>query len=197
VVAPPILVGFVIAAASLTPGHDHLIDHISALGAQGSPHAAVLTAGFAVHGLLVAVFAWGLYRRLGTGPGSRAVFLLLVASGLSTMLSGIFRADLAASNTATTFEGIVHAVFAQMAFFTFLVAILVFAGITRRDPAWRGFARLSLAVLVLNLALFIPFLAGAASSIEGALQRSLLALSLVWLAAVSIRALGTQTGSRT
>jgi ABC-type transport system involved in cytochrome c biogenesis permease component len=51
--------------------------------------------------------------------------------------------------------------------------------------------------MVLNLALFIPFLTGAASSIEGALQRSLLILSFVWLVAVSIRALGTHTSTRT
>jgi hypothetical membrane protein len=190
-----VLAGFVIAAASLTAGHDHVVDHISALGAQGSPHAVVMNAGFVVHALLVTAFAYGLYRRLATGRGPGAVFLLLVASGFGTLLSAVFRADPTAPDTATTFEGTVHAVFAQEAFFAFLVAILVFAGVIRRDRAWRGFAWLSLAVMVLNLALFIPFLTGAASSIEGALQRSLLVLSFAWLVAVSIRALGIRTPS--
>ena len=189
VAAPPVLVSFVIAATVLTPGHSHVSDHISALGAHGSSHAAVMNAGFAVHALLLMGLAYGLYRRLGTGRGAKAGWGLLAVSGVGTALSAIFRDDLSAPNPATSLEGTLHAVSAQVALFAFLIAVLVFAVVVRRSPEWRGFAPLSVIVVVLNLALFVPFLVGGVTSIEGALQRSLFGLSLLWLTAVSLRAL--------
>jgi hypothetical membrane protein len=155
-----------------------------------------MNAGFAVHALLLIGFACGLYLCLGTGRGSKAIWILLMVSSLGIILSAIFRDDLSAPNPATALEGTVHAVFAQVAFFAFLAAILVFAVVVRRNPAWRGLTLLSVVVVAFNLALFVPFLIGAASSIEGALQRSLFGLSLLWLMAVSLHALRLYGRSR-
>jgi len=192
VLAPPVLAVFVIAAAAVTPGYSHLSDTVSQLGARGRPHPEVMNAGFIVYALLLSGFAHGLYRHLGRSTGARAVWLLLTICGLTIILSAIFQDDSMALGDVTTLEGILHGVFAQIAFFALVIGMTVFARVVYLKPEWRCFTQFSLAVVVLNLVLSLMFLIEVATPVEGALQRSFFGLSLAWLLAVSLRALRPQ-----
>ena len=48
VMAPPILIVFIIVAAFVTPGYSHISETVSQLGAQGRPHPEVMNAGFII-----------------------------------------------------------------------------------------------------------------------------------------------------
>jgi len=181
------LVAFLVCAVLATPGYSHMAETISQLGAQGRPHPEVMNTGFIICGLLTSSFGYGLYRVLGRGTGAKAVWLLLGISGVGIILSGIFQTDPKALDTPATLEGTLHSVFATLAFLPLTIAMVVFSKVVYRDLAWRGLARMSVAIAVLNLVLSLMLMLGAFPQIEGALQRAFLITSLIWMEAISLR----------
>ncbi len=193
VLTPPLLVIFVIAAGLVTPDYSYVSQGISQLGAQGKPHPEVMNAGFIVSGLMILVFAYGLYQQLGRSAGARAVWILLAIASVCIVLSGVFQADLNAPGIASTGEGDLHKIFAGAAHFAFLAAMIAFAIVVRRETAWRGFPRISFTVVVLSLVVLLVFVAEVSKPIEGALQLSFLCMSFIWLEAVSLHSLRLPT----
>ena len=183
------LVAFIIGAALVTPGYSHVSETVSQLGAQGRPHPEVMNTGFIVYGLQINCLAYGLYRWLGRHTGAKMVWLLLGAYGTGVLLSGIFQDDSKALGTPATLEGTLHSVFAMVAFFALVIAMVMFARIVYFYPAWRNIALLSLVIALLNLALSLMFLMEVFGSVEGLLQRFFYVISLVWVEAVSLRCL--------
>jgi hypothetical membrane protein len=193
--APLLLGAFITAAALLTTDYTPLFDTISQLGARGRPYADVMNAGFVVTGLLMGAFSYGLYCRVRGGVFARMAWLLLAIDGIGTVLSGLFQSDSKALGPAGTTEGCLHSVFAYVAFFGFLTAVAIFARLAYRRPAWRGFTRVSLAVLVTNLVLVVLYIAGPSWVGIGSLELAFFSVSLVWLVAVSLRSLSLGTGA--
>jgi hypothetical protein len=190
----PLLLGiFVIVAGLVTPDFSFVSDSISQLGARGRPHPEVMNGGFMVCGVLINGFAHGLYWRLGRSGVAKMVWLLLTIQSVGVVLSGVFQVDFQVDSNAlsapSTLEGTLHCIFSQVAFFALLFGIALFAMIVYRNPAWRGFTQISLAIFVLNLVLLLVFLIGRAEPVDGVLQLSFFGISLVWLVAVSLRSL--------
>ena len=188
VLATPVFAVFIIIASLVTPDYNHLSDTISELGAHGSPHPAIINSGFVVYALLVNGFAYGLYLRLRHRRAAKAIWLLLVICGIGLILSAVFHDDLSAPNAATSFEGSLHALFSQVAFFAFLVATVILAVIVRNDRLWHGVTPFTFAIVIISLLLSPMFIIEALVSIEGAIQRAILALCLLWLTVVTLRA---------
>lgn len=187
--APLLLAAFITATALLTTDYTPLFDTISQLGARGRPYADVMNAGFVITGLLMGAFSYGLYCRVRGGVFAGMVLLLLAIDGIGTVLSGLFQADSKAIGPAGTIEGCLHSVFAYVAFFGFLTAVAIFARLAYRQPAWRSYTRVSLAVLVTNLAPVVIYIAGPSWVGMGSLELAFFCVSLVWLVAVSLRSL--------
>jgi hypothetical membrane protein len=194
VLAIPVLVAFIATASLITPDYSHVSDTISLLGAHGQQHPEIMNAGFIVHALLLNGFAYGLYICLGLSIGARIIWILMAICGIGLICSAIFQDDLHAPNAATSLEGLLHNIFSQLAFFAFLVAMVVFARIIHNKPSWSTFSQFTIAIVCLNLLLSLTFLTEIAASIEGALQRSSMALSLLWLIAVAVHALRLSVG---
>jgi hypothetical membrane protein len=171
VLAIPVLVAFITTVSLITPDYSHVSDTISLLGAHGQPHPEIMNAGFIVHALLLNGFAYGLYICLGLSIGARIIWILMVISGIGLTCS-----------------------FAQLAFFAFLIAMVVFARIIHNKPSWSTFSQFTIAIVCLNLLLSLTLLTEIAASIEGALQRSFLGLSLIWLISVAVHALRISAG---
>jgi len=193
VVAPPILIVFIIVAALVTPGYSHVSETISQLGAQGRPHPEVMNAGFIVFGLLVNGFAYSLYRRLQNHTGARILWALLTIYGTAVLLSGIFQDASKVPGAESNLESTLHSVLAMIGFFALVAGMWVFARLVHRDPWWRKFTPLSIAIAVLNLGLSLLFLVEGLGSVEGLLQRSFYAISLFWIEVVSLRSLRLPT----
>jgi hypothetical membrane protein len=188
--SPLLLASFITATALLTTDYTPLYDTISYLGAHGRPYANLMNSGFVISGLLIGAFSYGLYRRMGRGVLAGMMWLLLAIDSIGIVLSGVFQADSKVTGLAATPEGILHSVFAYIAFFAFLTGIATFARLTYRDPAWRSFTPLSVAVFVINLVLVAVYIGGASWAGIGALELAFFGVSLVWLVAVSLRSLG-------
>jgi hypothetical membrane protein len=188
--APLLLAAFITATALLTTDYTPLYDTISYLGARGRPYANLMNSGFVISGLLIGAFSYGLYRRMGRGALARIMWLLLAIDSIGIVLSGVFQANSKVPGLAATPEGILHSVFAYIAFFAFLTGIATFARLTYRDPAWRSFTPLSVAVFVINLVLVVVYIGGASWAGIGALELAFFGVSLVWLVSVSLRSLG-------
>ena len=77
--------------------------------------------------------------------------------------------------------------------------MLAVAAIVRRDPAWGGFGRLTIATVSLVLLASLGFLIEALHPFEGLLQRFLYVVLLIWVEAVSLRSfrLAAGQGGRT
>ena len=189
VMAPPLLGVFMILATALNPGYSNISETVSQLGIQGRPHPEVMNAGFIVYGLLNNGFAYGLYRRLDKTKGAKLVWLMLAVHGVSMILIGIFQANPSTFETVSALEDTMHHVFAQLGYWSFTAGILIFGRTVRFKSSWRGFRQFSIAVAVFNLLSGIVFMMEFSEQIEGLLQRSFYAVSLIWIEIVSVRSL--------
>lgn len=187
-IAPFVLAAFIVWAGIVTPGYSHISETVSQLGAWHRPYPEVMNSGFVVFGLLIGGFAYGLYLKLGKGTGARVVLALLLTYAAGIILAGIFRDDPAALEEATL-GAILHSIFAQVAFWGLTLGMMVFSRTTYKDIYWKGFQWFSSGIIIFNLLSSMVFLMKFAGPIEGLLQRSFYAISLLWIEAVSIRTL--------
>ena len=130
VIAPLILVIFIILAAIMPPGYSHLSETVSQLGAHGRPHPEIMNAGFITFGLLIIGFAYGLYRRFEISRTTKMLWLMLTIYGAGIILSGIFQDSVKSLSSFATVEGALHTVFAQTAFFSLVIGMWFFARYT-------------------------------------------------------------------
>jgi len=85
----------VIVLGLLRPDYDHVMQSMSELGEVGSSNAIIMnTAGFALLGVLMIAFAFGLHRDISGGNGSKIGPALVALSGTALVITGIFPCDL-------------------------------------------------------------------------------------------------------
>ena len=185
---PWVTAAFVIAASLANPGYSHVSETVSLLGTPEREHPELIRIGFVVLGVLTHCLAFGLYRVLGRGQRARVVLVLLAVCGTCVLLSGLFRDDPEAPGVQATLEGGLHSASAFGALWVLVLAMAGFAWAVRGDRAWSGFARLSIAVVVVVLLVSAGFAVGPLKPYEGLLQRFLYAVLLVWVEVVSLRA---------
>jgi uncharacterized membrane protein YidH (DUF202 family) len=120
------------------------------------PYCWVQTSNFVISGTLLALFAAGLHLGATGGRGSRVGPSLLFVAGIAMSLMG-FETDPIQRTGPRTPHGLVH----DLAFVLFVLALLpAFFFLWRRfrkDPAWRGYARYTLATgMIATLSLILP-----------------------------------------
>ena len=154
---------------------------VNALGPTG--WLQILT--FTLFGLSIIALALGLHRGVQAGRWSRIGISLLVAVGVTMVLSGICTEDSVAPGNPTTFHGLVH----DLSFFAFLLiqtAMYFFLWRRfRKDERWRRYALYSLVVGVAALPLFV-FFNSILDSHDGFYMWFLL-VPLTWLEVVALR----------
>jgi hypothetical membrane protein len=114
------------------PGYNHFRDYISEFGATGSPiQAAGNYLGFLPMGILMSLFAAGLYRVVGVDWSGKIGSGLLLISGLFMSSTAFFPCDIACDNY--TRMGNWHEFFSDYTLYAAGLALLVFA-----CHAWKG-----------------------------------------------------------
>jgi uncharacterized membrane protein YidH (DUF202 family) len=142
-----------------------------------SPHGWAMDAGFAVSGILLVVFAFGLHRAMPRG--SKAGPALLSVAGVAMALLA-FETDPIRRTGPRSWHGLVH----DTAFVVFVLALL-FSLLAlwyrmRGEPGWRRHASLTLATTIVCAAcLFLP----------GVAYYLFLAAALVWIEATTVKLL--------
>jgi len=188
-IVAPILSGIVaVSVGYLHPGYSFAEQRLSELGASGAPYAAVFNVvGLMTSGVLVAVLSLGLYSEFNSDRVAKIGCGLLALSGASLFMTGIFPCDV--GFVEATVSGILHGVFAGIGTLAIIGAALAMWLGLREDAAWRNHSWFSLSVAVLAVALYVPYQADSLTQWEGAIQRMLVMVLLLWLEVMSLKLL--------
>jgi len=181
-----VLVIAVVWASAVTPGINQSSETISRLAAPGQPHPWILRTGLVLCGVLSIAFGVGLLRAQRRGVFRWGVLAGLVVFGVSTAITGLARDYPIRSGSEMDWEGAVHNLFARVAVYGILAAMvaLVPAAAGRRPARLPAvvFSAVAL-VLVAAAGLFYP---GVPPSFRGLVQRLALLIIFAWMAATSI-----------
>jgi hypothetical membrane protein len=160
-IAAPILSGIVaVSVGYLHPGYSFAEQRLSELG-------------------LYSEFSHDRVAKIGCG--------LLTLSGASLLMTGIFPCDVGL--VEATASGILHGVFAGIGTLAIIGAALAMWLGLKEDAAWRNHSWFSLGVAVLAVALYVPYQFGSLTQWEGAIQRMLVMVLLLWLEVMSLKLL--------
>jgi len=194
ILAPLLLIISVIAGALVTADYNYMAESICQMSSQNSTHPGFLITGFVIYGFSMFGVAYELSRRLRPYKYAGIVRIFFVLHGTGFILTGLLRADPTLFDTMNTPMGILHNISATTGCLAMVFAMFTFTSITFYRRLWRGFAKVSFAVLSLVLAMLFFSLFSVASQIGGLLQRIYSILPLLWLMVVSIRCI-LQPGS--
>ncbi len=195
-VAGPILFAVVVTILGFVGTDYSQVEHlISQLGATGVQYAGVLNINFILTGLLLVAFAVGLYRSVGNGRAGMTGSGLVVLAGIGVIGSGVFPEDLYLAVEEATFSEFMHDFFGVVASLAAVIATVIFSRILPRDDVWRRYRPYSLITGVVAFGLLVlASLADpekeAISALQpwaGLLQRSFLAVCMLWIAVMGLR----------
>jgi len=191
-VGPSIFIITDLTAAISQPGYSPIRDSISSLA--WSPMGWLQTIGFIIVGLLVEVFAAGLFFSMCGGRGFGLGISLLVFFGFGLLLIGAFHTDPIGGQQ--TIEGLIHSVAAKATFFIFPIASISIAFSLRKDSRWKGFLLHTAVTSSLAMALVIGHLwLPDELSWFGLYERILVANTVVWVAIIAIHCLRLSFGT--
>lgn len=165
----------------LEPAFSHTRDPISNLSAIGAPYAPLMTSIIILFALLIVAFAFGLHR--GLPPGFWAGPAALVISGIGYAGIAIFPLDLADPEGTN----VPHTISAAITVFALMFAPVLLLPRLRRDTSWRNLRGYSIATTVLAFLFAILASLPTFVSLQGLMQRLVLAVVLVWMFVIAIR----------
>ena len=189
VLAPILVIAFVLVGASATPGYSHISDTISKLASSGTPHPEWMNAGFISYGILMIGLSFAVRRCLAPRTGSTIVWLMIIIHGLGIIFATIFPYDLSIIAGIHSLEGILHHLVAITSCAAFMIGILVMHRIVSAEPTWRTVMRLSLVAVFVVSVLFMLSLFPIVREVEGVLQRVSALAMFIYIEALSIKCL--------
>lgn len=178
----------VLTLGALQPGYNHITDVMSRLGASGAQNAwAMNLLGFQLLGVIIIAFAVGLHLSLNKGRGPKTGPALVAIAGLCFFLIGAFRCAPGCENT--TLSSTLHDAFAMSSFLSMVLAMAFVRARMAADRKWAGSAKCTLTLIPIAAALGVLFMLSHPLGIQGLAQRAVMAVPLIWMAAVSLRML--------
>jgi hypothetical membrane protein len=183
IMGPIIFVAADIILGLLNPGYNFLHSSISSLAR--TELGWIQTLGFMVAGILVVLFAVGLFLGLRGGRAFRLGIAAMVLFALGLLLVGAFHAD--PSGGPSTFEGMIHGVAAKLVFWLFPVAVLLMAPSLKNEPFWRPLFFYSLGAAIFALGLMANSLRMPSDfAWFGLFERILVADEIIWVLVMAI-----------
>jgi hypothetical membrane protein len=174
IIAPIWFIIMWIVSGAMYPGYHHVTQHISELGAVGSPVAWFFNPlGLGIYGLLIIAFSYGLYRGIKeslVGPA------LLGLSGVGIILVGIFPMP----HPAHSLAFFILAISVILSCFTLPVYF-------KRDVRWKSLQKYTLLTGVLALIFLFVLIPGSWIGIGGLIQRIWGAILWVWMFVLAVR----------
>jgi hypothetical protein len=186
ILAPPLMVFFILLAGYMTPGYNHITDTVSKLGDQASQHPGIMNTGFISYGALIIVFSYALYLRLHHGVKAHIAWFALTLYGISMILAGIYQDSPGGKDAPLNPEGFVHNAAIITSCLSMLIGMWMFAGSVYKKPSWFGFTWFTFGASTLGLGLSIIFAVQSYVPAAGILQRIFYLILLIWIEIVSI-----------
>ena len=188
-IATPILSALVaLGIGYMQLGYSFTEQRLSELGASGAPHAFIFNVvGLMTSGVLVAVLSLGFYSEFSSDRVAKVGSGLLTLAGASLFMTGVFPCDVGSVEASAS--GILHGVFAGIGTFAITSAALAMWLGLKENAAWKNHSWFSLSVAVVAVALYVPHLFSSLPRWNGAVQRMLVMVLLVWIEVMSIKLL--------
>lgn len=186
--AGPVLFLGTLAGALAQPDEFSIVNHASSdLGAMTADSAWLSNVASNLAGVLLFVFAIGLWRSLGHRLAARIGSVLVGLAGVATFLTGVFRLDCREIDEGcepiSSWHANAHIIDAGITVIAFLLAPFVLAWALRSAPGWHD---LSIPTLAFGVGVMMIAIGGGAI---GPGVASLLAVLVwfVWITVLAIR----------
>jgi len=186
VIAPILIVVLVVIAAAATPNYSHLYHAVSRLGISGTPHPAILNASMIAYGLVMCVFAYAVYDRLGRNRNARLMAISIAAHGIGVMFAGVFNDALVKAGDPIPVEAIIHTTFAVVSYAALLVLMAVFNIILYNTPFRKKLIPFTVVVVAVSLPLVGLFIFKTGNYL-GLFQRVGYGITLFWVVVVTAK----------
>jgi hypothetical membrane protein len=185
----PILFTIVLIILSfLQPEYNHITQYLSEFGAVNAPNAVIMnTLGFPLLGVLIIAFAFALDQGVNYGNDSKVGPILVVISGISFVLCGIFICD--PGCVAITTIGVIHGYMCFIAQFALIIAVLPTSQRLKNDNRWGSYLPYSLITFILGFSFAAVYKLNVFENLIGLLQRVSFGIPLFWVEIMSIKLL--------
>ncbi|MBN1861153.1 MAG: DUF998 domain-containing protein [Candidatus Thermoplasmatota archaeon] len=188
VIAPILFIFVILALGFMQPEYNHITQYMSELGAVDAPYAVIMnTVGVPLLGVLIIAFAFVLNHGVNNGNGSVIGPILVVISGGSFILCGIFICDPDCIPISTV--GIIHGYMCLIAQFALILAPFFMLHSLARDDKWCNYHIYSLTIAVLAVCMAILYNLDVFSDVTGLIQRISFGVPLLWVEIMSIKLL--------
>ncbi|WP_286748172.1 DUF998 domain-containing protein [Roseivirga sp. UBA1976] len=181
--APLLFLVTYLTLSTLRPEYSHLTKAISELGDVDAPYKWWWNIfGYGLTGLLIALFALGLYRHIKGQSTAKIVLVSLALSGILMTFSGIFPGDFEERSSATM---LLHTVGSIGSFIAFMIAAFTLPIVLKKHYYWKKATGPSLALAWLSI--LSGFLRS--GDMPGLGQRLGFTFYFLWIAYLAIKAL--------
>jgi len=182
IVGPIVVIVGDIAASLTTLGYSLVRDSVSSLALE--PIGWLQSICFLAMGLLLEIFAAGLFFNIRRARGFYAGIVLFALCGFVLMLIATFHMD--APGGSRTTAGIIHTIASYGLGLLFPIAILTLAPSFKSTPNWKGIFIYTLIAGVLAFALILGALFAEQPGWFGLYERIIILNALVWVEVVAI-----------
>lgn len=202
-----ITLGWIVGGLVQGAGYSWSRQEISDLGALTAQHPWIWNLADSASGLLILVFAFGLFAVVRSSRAGRVGAGLLVAVGLGSVIDGVLREDCALSTSEAcqrlqddpglSWHHQAHDIESVIVVAALLAAPFVLAKAFRQFDVLRGLRGYSLATGVaaaVATAAYVPLYGDPGGGIA---QRVLILVSMAWIAVISIAMLRSSPATRT
>ncbi len=182
IVGPIVVIVGDLAASLTTPGYSLVRDSVSSLALTGIGWLQSIC--FLAMGLLLVIFAAGLFFNIRRARGFYAGIVLFALCGFVLMSIATFHMD--APGGSRTTAGIIHTIASYGLGLLFPIAILSLAPSFKSTPNWRVIFIYTLIAGALAFALILGALFAEQPGWFGLYERIIILNALVWVEAVAI-----------
>lgn len=182
IVGPIVVIVGDLAASLSIPGYSPIRDSVSSLALTSIGWLQSIC--FLAMGLLLVIFAAGLFFNIRRARGFHIGIGLLALCGFVLMLIAAFRMD--APGTQRTIEGIIHTIASYSLGLLFPIVILSLTPSLKNDPYWKNIFVYTLVTGVLAFGLIIGAFFTEQTGWFGLYERIIILNALVWVEVVAI-----------
>jgi MFS family permease len=182
IVGPIVVIVGDLAASLTTPDYSLVRDSVSSLALTRIGWLQSIC--FLAMGLLLEIFAAGLFFNIRRARGFHAGIVLLALCGFVLMLIAAFHMD--APGGLRTVDGTIHTIASYGLGLLFPVAILSLAPSFKSTPNWRGIFIYTLIAGILAFALILGALFAEQPGWFGLYERIIILNALIWVEVVAI-----------
>ncbi len=194
IIAPILYTIMMIVLGFLWPSYNPATQLISELGGVGAPNAIIYAAGFALTGILITAFAFGLHRGINKKSRSKTGSALVAIYGLGMVGQAFFPWD---KVNLVSFTSMMHLVIGWTYWTAMTLAPLFIARRLKNDIQWKSYRVYSLATGLVTAVLILILGSFWIEGYMGVLQRIAVGVPLLWVETMAIKLFRLSASSST